>query len=387
MILYCIIMISILILGYSMNVNQHKGTKKVFLGVFFCILCIFSSLRSKNVGMDTLQYWKNYRVIGETAWENYASLRYEFGYFALNKICYSICENPQILFIVSSMFIMFSVACFIYKNSNDVVLSTFLFVSLNFYFSYMNILRQAIAITIILFGFEYLKDKNYLKYLFVILIACQFHASAFLMIFPIIFINKKFNIKIFIEVVVLGLVLMIFSDKILLFGKTFSSYGGYIDSKYNVSNYFGALIECMRLFVIVCAGIFFVYIPKKDKNYDEVVKKTRGIYITRYSYKEVKNPSDIKYNNIHFISFMMTFALLFSMLVIKVNIFNRLMNYFDYYSIIWLPCTIDAITFGKNRLLARLIVIAISFLYCIIIMKFRPEWHGAVPYEFYWNCL
>jgi capsular polysaccharide biosynthesis protein len=172
MAIYIIVLIFEIIFGLLLSVNKKENSKKIFIIITFVILTIVAGIRTKDVGTDTEQYYRAYKRIGTYTSINSAfNERYEKGFvilcYGLNKIS----SDPQILIFITSAFINFCVLRFIYRNSNNLVYSVYLYITLNFYFSYMNIMRQAVAIGFLLLAFENLKSKKYVKYFLEILLA------------------------------------------------------------------------------------------------------------------------------------------------------------------------------------------------------------------------
>ena len=196
MFIYIIVMFLILSIGLFFNVNKSYKLGKYYLIFIFSILTLLSALRNISVGVDTSQYYEAYKLIGTIEWNELDKLRYEIGFSLLCKVLNYISSNPQLLLIVTSIFINSSVGLFIYRNSNNVVLSSFIFITYNLYFNYMNIMRQAIAIAIVLFAYEYLKNKKIIKYSILVLIASLFHTSSIICLLFIIFSKVKYDKKI-----------------------------------------------------------------------------------------------------------------------------------------------------------------------------------------------
>lgn len=87
---------------------------------------------------------------------------------------------------------------FIYKESTDVVLSAELMLFNCFYYRFMTMMRQGLAISIILVAYTLLngserKLKDYIKFALLILLASTFHSSAILCMLMILFDRLKFT--------------------------------------------------------------------------------------------------------------------------------------------------------------------------------------------------
>lgn len=105
----------------------------------------------------------------------------------MNKIIGLIFENPQAILIITSLIILTGYALFIYKNSKMVWLSVFLFFTLGYFGAIMNTIRHQIAIVILLFSYNYIRENKFIKFIGIVLIAPLFHNTAiiFLVAYPI----------------------------------------------------------------------------------------------------------------------------------------------------------------------------------------------------------
>ena len=148
------------------------------------------------------------------------------------------------------------------------------------------------------------------------------------------------------------LIIFLFGKQIFLaFSELSPRLAGYVGSEYDTENYFGALLNFLLTFAIWWFG-------------NDALKKKEN--------KEV-NEEVLLYNKIIIISVITT------LLTIRVGIFNRFTPYFSIFEIIWIPNVLKLMK--NNRQLFKLFFIIVLLSYWIIIMVFRPEWYGAVPYE------
>ena len=158
------------------------------------ILVIFAGLRG-----DFTADYKNY----ETLFYEYNKLTFgdifrvhldqEIGYVLLNWLIGRLTANfVWVMISCSSVTILLFIKEF-KKESNNVWLSIFLFVTIGSYYVSFNLTRQIMATAIIFFGSSYLYEKKLIKYVWIIFTASLFHKTALVMI-PFYFIlNFKFN--------------------------------------------------------------------------------------------------------------------------------------------------------------------------------------------------
>ncbi|CUO14510.1 Uncharacterised protein [Turicibacter sanguinis] len=342
---------------------SYKGftrrKEKYFLCITFLILAIVAGIRNYTVGYDTPQYVIAYKKAAGLSFSQFSLLRYEYGFTFLCVLLNKITANPQILIFITSLFINFSIVKFISKNSKNKLLSILIYLLLNHYFFYTSAMRQALAVSIILLGFDNLKNKKYIKFTLYVLIASLFHQSAILALLFILFNNKKYNKNFVYQLLIIFVVFFIFGKNIFNFLVRLSPrLAGYSTSKFNVENYFGAFFQFILNLILFGIGYLITY--KYEKNL----------------LKDRKNPNNIYIG-------ILAVANIFSLLTMKVSIFNRFSPYFSIFIIIWLPNSIVKIQNPKNKIFITTVIVSCLFCYWVIINYFRPEWYGMIPYSIF----
>lgn len=170
--------------------NDSKISKKVFLFICFVQLFFFYAFRSFEVGTDTLSYINTFNGFESQITYKYSFLHYEIGFQLIYEMLKYFNAGSQWVLIVSGCIIHFSIGVFIYKNSKNIALSTFLYTCLCFPNS-MNIIRQYIALSIAIhFIYFLLKDKYFFSIMF-ILIGSLFHQIALIFLFFVIIYKIK----------------------------------------------------------------------------------------------------------------------------------------------------------------------------------------------------
>lgn len=345
----------IIILGIILKPNYNNKTKKIYMVIIMSIFTVVSALRASTVGADTSMYSEAFNHISQVSFNNLHIFRYEYGFTLLCKILSLINNNSQILIIVTSLFIFISVGRFIYKNSKDVILSCYSFMTLNIYFLYMTAMRQALAIAIILIAYEYLKVEKYFKFSLLIILSSLFHKSALICLILILFRRNRYRLTSLIYTFLLAIISFVgYKYLFVVFTTIFTEYGGYSSGIFSVSNYFGSLIEACVILIIWLFGIYYIY--KKDSKFD---------------YKT------------SLIAYIMSLAFILSVLVMKMNVVNRLTAYFSLFSILWLPQGVRSISIIKKRTIIYIGIYVFLFIYWIVILLARPEWTRVVPYKIF----
>ncbi|WP_172994181.1 EpsG family protein, partial [Lactobacillus helveticus] len=178
------IIVTLLIASFIPSVDgksavSNISNKNMAVGNFLKLLCmmpmlLISALRF-NVGSDFLAvYWNGFqRVQAGINTDNF-----EIGFQSLIKLLGKISYSPQILIIITSFLFVFFTWNAIYEQSNDIIFSLLILFISRYYFISLNVIRQLIAMAIILYALKYLKEGKNIKYIIFNLIAFTIHRSA-----------------------------------------------------------------------------------------------------------------------------------------------------------------------------------------------------------------
>lgn len=108
------------------------------------------------------------------------------------------------------------------------------FASLMFYFLEFSLVRQALAIGIVLQAVSLLDERKYFRYILIILIAMSFHSSAavFFLLLPISFVKCKINLSLSIMIVALCGICAVFGRILTEIGARLIGYSSYLQTEY-----------------------------------------------------------------------------------------------------------------------------------------------------------
>lgn len=353
MIVYLSIVILVLTL-HILKFNKNKG-----LIIIFICLFLVSAFRNYSVGVDTIQYYQYYTIIGNYSGWDYSHFRYEPGFFYLCKVLFIITSEPQMLLIITSAFINFSVYYFIRKNSENYYLSALIYIIFNIYFSTMNTMREWLAISFILLAFSFLVNRKYLVFSLFILFAVCFHNAAWasLLLLPAAIFRKK---------KVLYLLLVIGAFIIFIFYASFYEYisklFGYSDynEKFTTSNYYGALLVFVESFVILLVIYLYLFL---NGCFTSIIENEKSSLLLSCS----------------------IIYLCFLAAVMRVNLFNRISGFFEIFIIITIPNLLTKVNNYRDRIILESIAIVIMLISFFVIGYSRPEWLGCIPYQLFIN--
>ena len=209
--------------GYFKN---SRTAKAAFLSAGSLILFFVSAFRY-DVGDDFRPYTNNFIRLARMTNAELATERMEKGYIFLNRYIQLFVNDFQMLFIMISLIVILLVFAILLKFCKNPSMGLLIFYLYGLYFNSMNFMRNVIAGLIIVFAYQYIKEKNLMKFAVIVLLASTFHISA-LVFLPFYFIFRlKFN---YITVIIYSIfcgALFIFSQPIMEFVTTYvyTSYG------------------------------------------------------------------------------------------------------------------------------------------------------------------
>ena len=303
----------IISLLFSYIGERYLKKEKKFIGISMLLLsiltvCALAGLRSSKVGTDVENYALNqfwlynnekrsfFYVINTTGIEPLFSLLvliptifkdFHFTLFFIELAC------PMPIYIYA------------YKNRKEESLTFIIFIFLiTMYARSFNLMRQSIAISLIVLSTYYFKIKKYKKTFLIYLISIMFHYSAviciaiyFIMHILMNYKNEENKNRWMTLIIFLALILTVFMDKILELIPT--KYSFYMDSQYAVNS----------LSIL------------------SVVKKLFWVVISLSVVFRIKNNKSLRNEQKVYLMFLLLDLIMYFM-SLKVSTFGRLGNYF-----------------------------------------------------------
>ena len=352
---YFACMAYIAILGMIVRPSKGKRRRAVFLALSFVVLIALASVRSYTVGMDTMMYWTHYGYIGRAGVRAFETVRFEPGFTALCLLLYQISPSPQLLFFTTSVLIYVPVAYFIYRESDNPALSTFLFVALTIYTQYLCLMREGIAIALVLVATTFLTRGKKIPFILLIVLAMLFHRSAIACLALLFADRLGFKGKHIAVYIALFAAMFVYASAFSDFVASLLSKDRLYREKFMGSNYYGALIRTLFYGLLVFLSV----------NYIEVGKR-RGVI-----------PDDAR---VRVIEHALMLWLLFSVLGMRIQIWGRVSCLFQPFVLIAIPLALK-VPPPKERFLMTALICLAAIAYFVIVGVFRPEWQGAIPYE------
>lgn len=359
---YSIELLIIFALGLLMRKYKDNKLAKKSVCIFIAMSWIFiSGLRHISIGPDTANYKRIFENALHIGWndaiKNLFTVPLNFilknitqslnnmrdpGYVIFEKVFQIFSDNYQIYLVFVATIIVGTLMIWIYKYSNDIIVSSIIFFCLFFSFYCTTGIRQSLAtIPVVFIGYKYIKEKKPVKFTLLCLLGSLLHRSALFMIPFYLFSKKQITWKYLLVVIFATPVIFLLKDTIVSSVASFTSYTDYLKYSGNANAW---------MFFSMMIMIFIVLMWKKDDIF------------------EIRKDATFFYN-------AMIFALLCTPLVFANPNMMRVVQYFSLYLIILVPDIIKSFN-PRERHIAYFVAMF------VLIAMFLSS---TQPYYFFWE--
>lgn len=234
----------------------------------------------------------------------------------------------------------------IVSNSPYVIISIFVYVCIYYFLGIMGQLRQALAISIIVFSWPYMKSK---KFIFYVLLASLFHISAIICLLYYCVPNNLFKRSVYLCALLFVCLSFGYFQTLLLTVLEHFSYGKVL--QYVLIDDGGISIP----FFLYKLFVFFLFLHRIEKC--------------------VTNLPKYRIANIYFLSIILYLILSFSS-----SIGGRTILYFSIFEILIIPFIINSYSCMIKRILVAILLIMINVYQCFSFLHSFSD--TFVPYKF-----
>lgn len=337
------IVVAILIL-FLAHKPQNKKIKKLLYFLSFIVILVPHGFRY-GIGTDYFYIYVPYFNFIGTG-ERFFS---EWLFNIINITIYKTFYDYRMLFFVCSLISLGFIFKGILENSPKKTASVFMIFLCQYYFYSMNMVRQAIAISMIFYAYKFLKNGKNLMYIIFCIFAMSFHFSAIIMI-PLGLLAEikwKKTVKIFLIVFLFAIAPQLSQFFYILINE-FTRYGYYFNSRYDTG-------DVSLLLVVVNTILFIITLFYDEKNKG----KKDGFYILC---------------NFNFYAIIL---LLFSPYI---PLISRFMKYLTVFQILLVGQLLDI---EKNKTKSRVLGGALLTMFFVVMVYqiFYLGGEGAYPYK------
>lgn len=339
----CVQVFTIVERRITITYNSYKkkiNSKKIAFIATFLFLTFFSVIRD-DCGCDYNSYI--YHIVSiQNGNPNYM----EIGFQYLVKILMYFSPNPRIVIIVLGILTNYFFLKAIWDQSDNRLLSVFIFLTWGYYFLAFNTIRNFFALSVALYSIKYLNSKKYITFTLLILFASLFHKSALICIPIYLLARHDFGLKGYLFLTLSILILLIFKD--YLRNLTFLIYPEYLGSVYDDSS------------------ISFL----------NIIKSVSVLLLASLYYNKIKKDTISKfYMNLNVL------ALVFYIGMYWTPEASRIGFYMNATIIILIPRIIQLMNVENRYRVTIIIVICSLLLFAILLFQFKADTIRLIPYK------
>lgn len=334
---------------FSSAENCQPVVRKMTYVAAAVILTLVSGLRYM-VGTDYLQYISNY--------SSYLTNFSIFSQPALSivaKISSFIYNDYATWFFLMAVITVAPVIFMIVKRNKNVELAIMLYLLIGCWHFSFNIVKQTAAATILFCGYNFLKERQFLKWCIVCLIASTFHVSAVLMV-PVYFLaDNKINKKRVLILIIAAFIIRFSYDKMFYLIAILKRGEGLVD-EYSATanqsvNIFRIIVNCMPVIV------YFIF---------------------RKAYEDVKNSDFYCLLNLSLLNAVLNIASMGSIYL------NRVCCYTNIFNVFFIPMLFPSLKpeYNKIKPIVMTAYMAVIFLY--FIFWSYDLYKGSDTVNYYW---
>lgn len=172
--------------GFLLTNTDKYGDKinKIIISLVIAILTLLAAFREQTIGIDVRGYVltsfkASESIVNIRGFLYYMSSRFEWGYSILVFICTKIFHSLNCVLFGIALLINSGVIIGLYRVRKNISLSfAVLAYCFLFYQETYNMMRQWMAMSIIIFGIVYIYERKFFKYCVTVAVAILFHTSA-----------------------------------------------------------------------------------------------------------------------------------------------------------------------------------------------------------------
>ena len=225
------------------------------------VLVFVSGFRYR-VGTDYVAYYSRYMTYVREFRDALRKLD-EPGYPLIANLATIIHNDGATAIFLASLFTIWPAMKVIYRNTDQLLLAVLLYIFLGCWHGGFNGVRQYLAATMLLLGYEALENRKLLKYAVYVFLAFLFHRSAIVMIALYFAVYRKINIKNLIILISAVIIILSAYDRILYFA------GWITETEYTFNDVYASRVVNILRVLASCAPALVFYILLWNTHKDE----------------------------------------------------------------------------------------------------------------------
>lgn len=355
------VLVGVTLIGYPIAGRlSRKRQKEIYCTFMFILLTLVIGLRSRYIGgVDTnISYIPAFERICRQSMAQVIARQgaKDVFFYICTKLFTYISQDVVLYLLTIAGFVSYSYSRFILRYSNNPIISYLMFFALGFLAMSFQQLRQIVALSIVLFSYEPIKERKIIRYVLTIIIASLFHMSAVLFLVAYPLAEMKVGLKQW-NIMGLSVILCIAGksivQQVISFFAAQTQYESYFTGSYaNTLSISGVII----LFAIYVAGLVL-------------------------GYRVIKNDKEIR-----ICLNMSALAVCFMAVAMVLGEFQRLSKGFGAYNLVLIPNVLEYYkSRGKHTRNSFLYTTFIIIVLVVYFLFFSLSDAKMLPYQFFWQ--
>lgn len=166
-----------ILLVWLILIQFFKKNICVFAITYFFLLLLAGG-RCVDVGTDTKNYLLMYEMLHDSLFSEYIGSLIEPLWIFSNQIVMYIYDDFQLLLLFGAFLAITPISIRAWKSCENPYIAVLFYVLLYYYFNSYNIIRQAIAVSIVFFSYPFWEKGEMKKAVLCIIVAFMFHFTA-----------------------------------------------------------------------------------------------------------------------------------------------------------------------------------------------------------------
>ncbi len=174
--------------------TQRRNSTIVLEGLLFLVLWLFVGTRFET-GNDWMEYKLRFSQVPLLFEGSYEGLRMEYGYLFVNSLVKTFGGTVWDVFLLMAGLTLFILFRSVRLYTPWVFLAIFIYFRYGYLQCNMMFVRQGLVISIFLYALQFIEQRRWWRYCFLIVLSSFFHLSAVLLLPLYFFLNKEYSTK------------------------------------------------------------------------------------------------------------------------------------------------------------------------------------------------
>ncbi len=276
-------------LGEKLIKKHSNGLGKFSLLISLAIVCLVAGVRNIEIGTDVRIYlypmFKGFAFNGTTIIYQILNSKTEIGFVILLYIV-SVLKNVNVLMFVVEICIALPIYIYAYKQKDKYSISFIILIFLlTMYVRSFNIIRQSIAMSIIILSTYYFENKKYKRTLMLSILAMMFHKSAIICVLIYMFIiiskSKRDKRNSLIILTYAGIIMVMFMLGPIL-NAFFAKYATYMEPSGDSESTLTISRIMKKFFWIALSFVYLSFARKNNKDNHEKALLCVNLFVSEF---------------------------------------------------------------------------------------------------------